>query len=155
MKNICVLALTILLCGCTLDSLLLKDYDINNKSSVTVSFNMPEYGDDIYTLDAGTSMTKNMYSDPVIKFTNNPRVSKKYNTGSLDFNDLTSYTCTLYNPNTQTITVSEKNDLAGSSGETFTLATEETKTIKVYTKTPDFTAVFASNNSSATVSYKM
>ena len=68
------MAVCVLLCfSCS--NLFEHDVEITNNSSYDVSFQLERYGDTVYTLASGESVTLEIYNNPTLVFQNHPRVT--------------------------------------------------------------------------------
>lgn len=123
--------------------------DITNNSSKTVTFMLPSYGEETYTLNPGESLTKSLYSYPSCKILNpkNAVIYKSEKFG-ITFSDRKTniYTCLIINNNDVNVEITEKYGLIGDNGEIFTIQAMKSVTITVYTKTPVLSAKDSNGN---------
>ena len=134
------------------------DYTIQNNSSTSVTFSIDGYGDALYTLDSGSSISKNLYSNIKLTFYGNPRVSYYSKSDKCVIEDLEYYSYTVTNTTSYEITLSEANNMLGKTyGDTAqipasTLSSDSTAastTVIVYTSSPEWLAVFTDTGSDA------
>ena len=127
-----------------------NDSTVTNESSKTVKFTLPSYGNEVYTLQSGESLKKDMYSysNCVIQSPKNAVFSKSEKYG-ITFSDRISgkYTCVITNNNSSDVTVSEKYGRVGDNGDSFVVEKKQSRTVTVYTKSPVFSAVDSEGNS--------
>lgn len=126
------------------------DYDIiiKNDSSFNVYFTVYPSADNVYSLNPGESVVLNSrIKTPAITFTDKKRVVVEYDyrDGGAVIRDAPSWDITFYNGRSKTISISENNDLLGDFGEIIILNPDSTLTKKIYTETPEITAVFSDN----------
>lgn len=151
---LCAAALAVL-CGC--DSFSRHDVVIANESGVDVAFTIDGYGGGVYELEKGKSLTLNLYSRPRFTFTESDAAAEtnhaaglcalrvRYDSGTANavIADMLTYTCTLTNWSEEDVTVTEKNDLAGTAADAphpgpVTVPAGGTVVVPVYTPEPEF-----------------
>ena len=105
-------------------------------------FQLERYGDTVYTLASGESVTLEIYNNPTLVFQNHPRVTYSSNT-SVKIYDLTAYEYTVTNNSSATVILSEENGLLGDVyGDTETIAGGESVSVTVYAKSPSWQACY-------------
>lgn len=117
---------------------------VTNNASVSLTFKIDGSS---YTLANGASTVIQTTWTGSVEFENNPRaVFKKYydyangNALKIDFTDMTAYQFKIKNNAAVEVTVSEKNNLLGSTyGEKVTVAAGIEKNVTFYTDKPDVT----------------
>ena len=143
----CLLLSSLLFASCS--NFTANDCTITNNSSKAVTFSLPAYGNEVYSLQSGASMDKELYSysSCVIESPKNAVIFKSEKYG-ITFSDRISgvYICVITNNNSSDVTVSEKYGRVGDNGDSFVVEKEKSLTVIVYTKSPVFTAVDSEGN---------
>lgn len=92
------------------------DVKITNNSTRDVQFTIKNYGDTVYALESGESMTLELYNDPCLSFVGHPRVGYASHT-SVNIFDLSSYKCIVYNHLPYDVVITEKNYRLGDESD--------------------------------------
>lgn len=137
----------------------IENATVTNNASVSLTFKIDGSP---YTLANGAHRVIQTTWTGSVEFENNPRaVFKKYydyangNALKIDFTDMTAYQFTIKNNAAVEVTVSEKNNLLGSTyGEKVTVAAGIEKNVTFYTDKPDV-AVDTNGNFTITVHDKV
>lgn len=152
-KLLIILFSTLLFTSC--ENAFKSNYQFINKSSHEVEFKLPKKSDETYKLAPNASMDIFWYHNGVaIDVTSIYRVSYCTVDSDIVFTDMDYTTCTLYNPYTEDVYISETNDMAETKGWSCTLSPKEAIEIKIYTDSPVFFAKF-SNGCNAEISVKI
>ena len=133
-------------------SYLKKNYTFTNESSQKVSFSLPGYGSEIYTLQQNEKITKHIYSQPELRFLKDFRtLYYERSVTKTVIKDRPSWDLQIRNLSTKKLVITEKNRDMGyfdDDGNMPPLEIEAntTKNTKLFSVTPDFLVRFASNS---------
>lgn len=128
------------------------EYTIRNNSSVTINL-IVEDTNAAYTVAPYNKIkiTKNNHDDLLI--VGKPRVTMTRDVREYTISDIPFRTITIWNPQTNAITLYELNGMLGDNfGDSVTIQPNDTVTTKLYTSTPSFMAKYTLNGLNADVS---
>ena len=129
-----------------------RDYTFKNESSQEVSFSLPGYGSEIYTLQQNEKITKHIYSQPAIRFLKDFRtLYYERSVSETVIKDRPAWDLQIINLSGKKLVISEKNRNMGyfdddGNMQPLEIEANETKNIKLFAVAPDFWVQFASNS---------
>lgn len=133
-------------------SYLKKNYTFTNESSQKVSFSLPGYGSEIYTLQQNEKITKHIYSQPEIRFLKDFR-TLYYERSATEtvIKDRPSWDLQIRNLSTKKLVITEKNYNMGYFDDDGNMPPLEievgaTKNTKLFSVTPDFLIQFVTDS---------
>ncbi|MBR1722867.1 MAG: hypothetical protein IJ727_10365 [Treponema sp.] len=146
MRNLLLVAfsaflLTLVSCS---ETMTMHDFEIENKSSKTVDFQLIKYSDkSTHTLFPNEKIILKLYDHPKFTILNNSRVSYISDFSYAYFYDMPSYNYTVTNSCLYDVTLSESNNMLGkNAGDVYTLKADDSTEIIVYSKSPNYVAYY-------------
>lgn len=129
------------------------NYTITNNSSFNLSFKVKNYGEDIHSVDAGSSIELSLYDSPTLIFPDNERVAFYGGADEGEIKNLECYEYKIENLSSKTVILSESKNLLGDTyGTTLELEGDTSKTVNVYTQSPKWSAYFKDDEASDALS---
>lgn len=128
------------------------DLEVSNNSSFDVSFTIND-DDTVYSVSSNNKIiVTSQEADKEVKLIDNPRVSMDKTFKCCIFTDMEYKDVTVYNTLALDIILCEDNGFIGQTfGETVSLSANSTKTFRLYTDNPKYSAYTIIDNKQAAV----